>query len=213
LRIWVSESESLGFTMLRHPLVYQVPFYSWKMANKSLEAKLEELQKAEANKNWSQYLWWYERPHRIPQLMGLWREKKITKDQLRELLGDVWRDTEMPRQFGIKKIVKLFRDAGFINDTDGSGFNPIAVPTPIYRGVNSLSKNYVRGISWTRSPRTAEFFARRFAGSTGGMVAKTMVDPAACLAVLSNRDEFEILVDPDMLGHIEIIEKGVKHNG
>jgi hypothetical protein len=48
------EQSDIGWTMLRHPLVYQVPFFSM-VAPMLYEQKLKAVEKAIANKNYKQF--------------------------------------------------------------------------------------------------------------------------------------------------------------
>ncbi len=58
-----------------------------------------------------------------------------------------------------------------------------------------------RGMSWTEDRERAEWFADRWnARRTGtALVFKIMVEPEAVLALLADRDEAEVVVDPAML--------------
>jgi len=59
------EQSSEGWMMLRHPLVYQVPFFSNGSANAYYEQKRIAVEKATADKNYKQFVWLFERPYRV----------------------------------------------------------------------------------------------------------------------------------------------------
>jgi hypothetical protein len=56
------EQSDIGWEMLRHPLVYQVPFFSNGSANAYFEQKTKAVEKAIADKNYKQFVWLFERP-------------------------------------------------------------------------------------------------------------------------------------------------------
>jgi hypothetical protein len=61
------ETNELGWTMLRHPLVYSMFHHDRlnALVNKQLHAKLEELDKAIAERNYTKFVYLHERPYRI----------------------------------------------------------------------------------------------------------------------------------------------------
>lgn len=192
----------MGWPMLRHPLVYQIPFMSWKVANTMYEKKLEKIEELESEGKFDSAIWFYERPYRMSQLM-LWTFlDKLTLEQLRELLPNVWTDTEHPFQFGYTKVVNLFKKAGFLTDIPGL---QAPVECEVYRGCLPAHK---RGISWTLDETRARWFAKRLNGDKGH-VYKTIAPPSIILAAFNGRDEQEILVNFRRLGKVEDISEEV----
>lgn len=193
---------SLGWAMLRSPLVFQVPFTSWKLANESFEFKSKAVEERLAAGNALGALFFYERPYRLHMFMYWLAEKKFSRDEAKEALTELWKDTEMPKQFGYAKLVKLFRRIGFITDEPG-----MIVPdeVEIYRGVQTNHKHAARGISWTLSSDKARWFARRFSGKgSGGIVYRAKIRKANILAIFMGRSESEIVVDPKGLIDFEV---------
>jgi hypothetical protein len=184
---------SLGWPMLRHPLVYSIPFGSWKMANEMFERKTERVKELMAEGNYSSALWYYERPYRLTMLMLWWKEKRFDLEGLREMLPTVWIDTEHPKQFGYAKLVKLFRTTGFLTDMPGL---EEPYPCTVYRGCLPIDK---RGISWTLLREKATWFAHRLNEPGKGRVYEATVPAEAVLAVFTGRGEAEVLVDPKYL--------------
>lgn len=199
LRPYYEPKGSLGAPMLRSPLVYQVPFfYSWKMANMQYTAKLAHIQEYMAAGKYSSAIWLYEKPYRMTMLMNWWHDKVIDLDILKDLLPEVWVNTEHPRQFGYSRIVKLFRATGYL--TDAPDHQP-PDSILIFRGCQPKDK---RGISWTFNPRKADWFARRLDHRGTAKVYKARVrSKKGILGVFLSRDEDEVVVDPRYLIDVE----------
>lgn len=201
LQDYVDEDDGeLGWTMLRSPFVYQVPFHSWKMANESYAAKGAAFEEAMESGEYGYAIWLLERPFRMPRLIEWHRQEVVPHDEIAKLLADVWKDTEFPHQFNEGYILALFRGAGFVSDAERNrpdlmqrihrgGKNEITV----YRGVGRHGE--ASGMSWTLKRETAEFFARRF-GKNKGSVFTATIPTWGILAYLTGRDEEEIVVDP-----------------
>lgn len=178
-----------GWTYLSHPLVQQVPFYSWKMANTQLHAKRERLAKDIAAKNWHAVMWWFERPYRIEALANYMKE--IPHDEFRELLLLVWMDTEAPtHNYGTRRLLRLFRRAGFIMDADVVDLEAMPPRLTLYRGTRP---KYKHGLSWTLDEDKARWFANRL--RPYGRVYRCEVDKRDILAWVSGRGEREIVID------------------
>lgn len=99
LKAWVDHETILG-PMVKHPFVFMHAggddglmvgsvndFYAHK-----IKARREYLNRG----HWYGYLKSWERPYRMIALEKLWVRKKISLEQLRELLADMWIDTECP---------------------------------------------------------------------------------------------------------------------
>lgn len=197
LRLYYEEEGgSMGWPMLRHPLVYQIPFMSWKNANEMYDAKHEAIDKRISEGNYEGALWFFERPYRLTQLQSWYWLNLISLEQLKKILPDVWLDTEHPHQFGYPSIVKLFKETGFLTDIPGLR-EP--VECEVFRGCLSAHK---RGISWTLDKSRAEWFAKRL-NRGKGRVYRTIVNPKAQLAAFNGRGEQEILVNPRALKDLE----------
>ena len=191
---WIDETD-FG-TMVKHPFVYTFlgpegllvdnanQFYAQKRAFR--RRYLDE-------GNWNGYLYSHERPWRMHALEKLWRRKRITVEQLRELLASMWIDTEAP-QSNQAEPLHLFREAGFTTD-DPQGWAKLAKQKAmvLYRGVDYSFELTMDGPSWTRSKKTAEFFAYRFGKQ--GDVFKYVAKPDEALAWMSGRGETEVILD------------------
>lgn len=73
----------------------------------------------------------------------------------------------------------------------------------VYRGGTRANQ---RGWSWTTDREMAKFFANRAVGSTERIISKLVVDKRDVLAYLGGRNESEIVLDPAIIGEIEIDE-------
>lgn len=195
-----SEMTGTGWPGLRHPLVYQIPFMSWKLANEALKRKGEMMEKAIKEGKWSLVLYLYERPYRMSMLMRFWQQRSISIEQLRELLPEVWIDTEMPVQYGYRELIRFFRRAGFMTDIPGLQ-GPIECE--VYRGCTAKHK---KGISWTLDRKRAVRFAKRFASKERiPRLYRAIAPPEAILGIFNERGEQEVVVDPKLLkGFIEL---------
>ena len=109
---------------------------------------------------------------------------------------DAWSHPEWPeRILGRIGWVELFRAAGFVARP------PRPAPTEpltIFRG-SSWGRR--RGTAWTTDPACARRFAARWttAGATPGLVFTTVIAGDAVLAIIEDRGEAEVVVDPERL--------------
>lgn len=112
-----------------------------------------------------------------------------------------------------KAILRLFRKAGYVTDTPGHVFTE---PTVVYRG--NLGEDPRLGFSWTLDREQAAWFStsplgpcgrylgldRADSGKPKPTVWKATVEPEAILAYFTDREEDEVIVDPDKLTEFEI---------
>jgi hypothetical protein len=187
LQPYVQYCESLKTTVLRHPLVFQIPFlFSWKIANAQFTAKSRIIAADPPEKT----VWFYERPYRIPRMDEI--KDKISPETFRALWEQVWKDAEEPHQFGDVPL-KLFKRAGFLTDDESQWANLPPVLT-VYRGQEAGHKP---GISWTLNPVQARFFARRYATPEDHpVVHEGMLHKKRVLAFFDGRKEQEVVVEP-----------------
>lgn len=177
----------LRWPMLRSPLVYQVPFYSWKIANDSYLAKRAKVIELTLKGKFHSALWFYERPYRLA-IMQEWIEQGI---DVSEFFAEAWRDTELPDSELAKPMYRrMFQHMGFVTDVEGLQFKDLPSHVTVYRG--SLEK-WRKGLAWTRNLGTAKFFALR---TDGAKVWETTVPRKAILAWLDGRGEQEVVLNP-----------------
>ena len=130
------------------------------------------------------------RPDRMALILRF--QARFDDGELGQLLSDWWTDVEQPRQYGYRRLLRLFRRVAPL--TNGAEI-PTA-PLTIYRGVNRKAE--AAGISWTTDAWKAVWFARRLPGlgAPGGHVYAGEVAPPDVLAMFGDRQESEIIVDP-----------------
>jgi len=196
LKGWVSKGKTLG-PWLKHPFVYCMLGDNGELvhqANQIYKSKIA-VRRAYLNEgDWWGYLKSLERPWRMHTLEKLWSRKRITHEQLEELLIDMWTDTECPQ--GNQEIpVRLFREAGFQTD-DPEGWAQLPDEITLYRGVDGELELTADGPSWTLNVKTARFFAYRGTGKHRTVYRYTATKDEA-LAYITGRDEAEILLDFD----------------
>lgn len=183
-----------GFPMIRHPLVYDVPYSGIPgLLNRRLEAKKDAIAKARKEGNAHQYVWLHERAWRLNALVGLllgsdataniaeamrWNLVKTIwqhRPSTRRLFLDVWSDSENTDS-NAELWSHLFspqhprRKPGEVL-TDNNDAREMLALLPkqftIYRGISAEvvhEDDPGRIRSWTLDAERARFFADRWAG-------------------------------------------------
>ena len=139
-------------------------------------------------------------PHgRALAVIDAWhRCTDITLDELRVCLAENWAHAEYPHQFGVRRLVRLLKAAGFFSDEPGI-VRPME-PMTVYRGAPSERR---LGMSWSMSLDTAIWFAERYnVVSSVGRVFVAEVPPQHVLAILKSRSESEVVVNPRGLRNV-----------
>lgn len=184
LEPWVDHDGFLG-AFLKHPLVYGPVLLPGHM-NRQLERKKVAVAEALKHGHWERYLYLHERPWRLTRLAELVTAKHLKHKEFCELLIDMWKDTEMPHQFG-SLCERLFTKAGFVTD-DTAGWAKLREQDAIliWRG------GYPRGISWTTDRDRARWFAKRFQQPRHRLFSAE-VSPTDVHAYIIGRNESEIV--------------------
>jgi hypothetical protein len=187
------------FAMLRHPLVYQVPYSGGlnALANAQLKEKKRLLEESQQGKKWSTYIHMYERPWRM------WAFEKVcdemTDGHYWKNLASVWTDSENIWQNGREWSVLLgSKRTGrelMMDKADLEVFNNLPEQIQVYRGAG---KRDPYPYSWSLSRDRAEWFANRKAGMSKvkGVVYESVVSKKNVLAYFSGRGEQEVVVFP-----------------
>jgi hypothetical protein len=193
LKPWVMDS-ALG-PMVKHPFLYfnLAGGMMAGQANKAYVWKIKVRREYLDERNWWGYLMAHERPYRMLVLERLWQRKRITKQELREILLDIWTDTEMP-QNNQDVPVMLFHAAGFISDKP-KHWVQLPEEITLYRGVDGELELTADGPSWTLDLKIARFFAFRFGAH--GTVYRYVANKSEALAHITDREEAEIILDFD----------------
>lgn len=186
----------LKWPMLRSPLVYQVPFLSWKLANESYLAKKKAVSERLAQGNLAGACFFYERPYRL-SIIYEWMHQGMN---VKPFFADAWRDTELPDSVLAKPMYReMFLELGFLTDVEGLKFADLPSHVTVYRGSQF---RWRRGLAWSRSLQTAQFFANRFSRD-GYKVWTTTVPKSAILAWLDGRGEQEVVLHPRKIKVVE----------
>ncbi len=181
--------------MLRHPLIYEVPWiFSKGMANRRYEEKLKMVKKAIDSKNWTQYVWLHERPYRIDAFAEI---KHLLDDkEYWQLLGSIWIDTENGWA-NLTKWKKLFSSKkpfrNYLMDEDEQiVLQGLEDTVMVYRGCDQGVNE--KGLSWTLDKSKAEFFAKRFSKEgKKGIVLERQIPKSSIVAVFTGRGESEVI--------------------
>lgn len=182
---------------LRHPLVYQVPYFGEQMnavLNAQLKAKLTKLESAKRERNWGQIISLYERPWRIQALWSL--RSMMHKQELAEQFGWVWTDSEniWQNMHFIEQIIKKIglRARSYIMSVDERlAFRRMGPLLEVYRGCQERNRE---GISWTISEEVAKKFGKRLTASPTFIMRTGYVLKENILFYKADRDEFEVVV-------------------
>ncbi|HLM20491.1 MAG TPA: hypothetical protein VK390_03075, partial [Propionibacteriaceae bacterium] len=91
-------------------------------------------------------------------LFDAWPGRKISRETLAAVIGDVWSSAEYPEPtLGRRNWVHLFREAGYT--ADGEPAERPANALTLYRGAPYRLR---RRMSWTAELARAEWFAERY---------------------------------------------------
>lgn len=205
------EPELGGFPMLRHPLVYSIPYHPNLNAalNEQYKYKREGLAAALQLKNYSQFVWLYERPYRLEAFFGV--AYLMEDEQYWSLLGEIWTDSEnigaTLSSWRVALRVPRSKTWYFMNEDDREALEKLPEIFTIYRGTQ---EGVPLGLSWTLDPDKAAWFANRFKPPQP-LVLKGTVSKANVFAYLEGRGEQEIVVLPE---HVAIeVQTGEEIDG
>lgn len=192
---------------LRHPLVYQVPYFPGlnRIANRQYEAKKKALQEDLAEHNWFSFIFLHERPYRIEAFEEI--ESRLTNKEYWELLGDIWTDTENYWQaadkwhelFSSKRAQRKY----LMSAEERNHLLSLPNSVTVHRGfsVNGAEKS----LSWTTSLEKASWFATRLTmDGERPRIATTTVDRDQIIAYKNERGEDEVIILPENLRDLKI---------
>lgn len=207
--------------VLRHPLVYQVPFHHPGMANEAYKAKREALAAAETAGDIDSYLFLHERPwrlHALTQVLawdfdtfqreGVFVSRQAADQALAEAITNVWIDSENLWQnaeewerilhgIGAAKSQRMAMD-----EDDRDRFEALPDTVTVWRGAQLGLNEF--GFSWTLNRETARWFATRLRdrSSNEPVLVTGTVAKDAIVGVLMGRGEEEVVPLP---GSVKIV--------
>jgi len=132
-----------------------------------------------------------------------WDSVEPSDLQRRVMLLVVWGGTLNPHvHLQIDLWVERFRRVGFISDAPGQ--DPPTSDLAVFRGAPRGSEG---GMSWTTSARIAGLFAKKYTEyeDAPGLVWSATISPGAVLALIDQREEEEVVVDPAGLRNLELL--------
>jgi hypothetical protein len=178
---------------LRHPLVYQVPFFSNGRANAYYLQKKEDLINAVLHRKFNQIIYLHERPYRLQAFISI--AEDLPDSKYWSLLSSIWTDTENQWQNLEQWKELLSSERGerhyLMSDSEVQLLNSLPELVTIYRGcIKGLNED---GLSWTLDKSKAEFFANRF--SKEGIILEREIPKADIIAVLTGRGESEVICE------------------
>lgn len=123
----------------------------------------------------------------------------LSIDDMSDLLAHAWTTSENPNgdvNVSLNTIVRWFNKANkriLMDSEEYSVYSSLPDTFEIYRGVG-VNRN-PEGLSWTRSKKTAEWFANRYnVGKKCGYVQAAIANKKDVLAYFNSRDEDEIVI-------------------
>jgi len=194
LKPWLVKT-SFGLS-LKHPMIYGMFYHPGMnaMYNEQYKAKAEYIEKRRAEKNWSGYIWMYERPYRLEKFAEI--QDELNDHDYWELLGGIWSDSENLWQYGhmLGWLINSKRPGreAMMEDHEKKFLETLPDEFTVYRGHQVRNR---MGYSWTLSYWRAKWFAQRFQQKRQGVVSGT-VKKENIVAVLLGRNELEIVCAP-----------------
>ena len=194
---YIERNKALGWTMLRHPLVFSIPYdpHMNAVLNRQYTYKAEHLAKAKAESDWAKVLFLHERPYRLQALLEVM--PNVTGAPLWALVSWVWLDTEgtyINRTVWRSLFARAHTDPtgkALMGEGEQRALALMPVTIPIWRGASAPEKR--PGLSWTRDRQRALYFARRF-HRPGAFLWKLECPKERIVAFLNGRNEDEVIV-------------------
>jgi hypothetical protein len=181
---------------LRHPYVYQVPFYCADRANASLHETSSRVEECVAGRRWGSAVILIQRPYRmikVAEWLGM--DGGMSDHELRDILPFLWMDTEFPHQFEDLPH-SFFQRTGYVSDTE----TRLQGLLTVYRGCTQSDL----GLSWTLDFERAKWFASRFADDMDSRyIFRAQIHADEIWGYFEDRNEKEVVVNPACLRHLE----------
>lgn len=196
------------FEMIRHPLLYSVPHFKLKNRECNLRLKLQEAELEEAVEagDWGRAVFLHERPHRLLAFLGY--RSRMKYDTARELLRDIWTDSENIWQNKQKwgRQLRWLRSRGWTMVDEPELFDELPDEIEIFRGAHYSETSKAKlGFSWTTERKIAEWFMKRF--NQRGKLWTGIVEKKAIVGHLTGRGESEIIALPEDLFSAHILPR------
>lgn len=197
--------ESGSFPCLKHPLVFAIPFHPATafLSNDQYAYKVEAVARALREGAWDTYVFLHERPYRIEAFRDI--ADHLDGKAYWELLREIWSDTENLWQWDdidllmSEHIEDRWR---FMDEDERAWLDLLPDVITVYRGYQTrpgmFGGSNRLGWSWTTDREKAAWFARRLLlADRKGRVVTGEVAKADVIGYIANRQESEIVVDPE----------------
>lgn len=195
--------DSTDMWAIKHKFVNEM-FYTERfhsMYNERLRYKQKAAEDAFAEEDWTNFVFIHERPWRLEALVEIANCVESDADWW-SLVARVWVDSENIREWQSTwdTILNMDRPGqnAMMDEDDQKALAAMPETITIFQGCTDVRDD---GWSWTTKRETAEWFANRFANLERGepMLRMGRVRKENVLAYITNRNESEILVDPEMV--------------
>lgn len=197
-------------TMIKHRFVneiFYVPTHNARY-NEALAVKRAAAEQAAAERKWLQYILIHERPWRLEALLDVADE--MTDIEYWKTVADVWTDSENIWQ-NLVEWTELLSDRrpgheAMMTEDEKMALWAMPDEITIWRGHRDWNQD---GWSWTVDRDKAVWFARRLAAEDDEMyVTEARVDKADVVAYFEGRGESEVVVDPEVVRHVNVVTLG-----
>jgi len=203
--------EEAEFPMIRHPLVYAVPFFEHPdevaRLNKMLVSKREACNKALDEHEWSRFVFLHERAYRVEAFQEV--QENLSDLLYWPLLREVWTDSENIFQNHMQWWEMLTapreRRLLFTSCEDRPELKKLGEVIHIYRGTSQVEMDgHYLGYSWTLNEDKAKWFATRLHRPSDGQAVVASADTLKqnIVGYINARGEQEIVVEPKELQHL-----------
>lgn len=190
---YFEEGTKDSWSMLRSPLVYQVPFFTNAFANYHYIARKKLVDQLFEQGEYRQMIWHYERPYRFEVFEAV--ASRLSDQEYWSLLAEVWTDTENAWQYR-ERWMKLYQSKrpmrhALMDAEESTKYDALPDTVTIYRGCQQgINEN---GLSWTLDKKKAQWFATRF--QKDGVVLERTVPKSQIIAYYAGRGEEEVIVE------------------
>jgi hypothetical protein len=181
---------------LRHPMLFDSFPKETARVNRLYFQKLEGLEQAEADGDWSSYVDLHEKPYRLDAILcAAHRGLTDHPSSYWQLVGHVWIASE-----NIFQNLEEWREVwgaplddrrACMSESDSRSLDALSDQFEVWRGTSY--RNSVNGLSWTLDEEKATWFARRFRSEPNPLLVKGTVKKSDVLAYFGQRGEREIV--------------------
>lgn len=141
----------------------------------------------------------------------LYQHDRLSLEAIQNSLVDVYVGSENFDQMFFLPLFKKVKEEDevlLVSEEDKKRYESLPDRVVIYRGMRE-GENIKKKLSYTLSFDKAVLFADRHSKqSEKGVVVSVVVNKCDILAVITQRDEDEVIIDPDNLGKITIVQDG-----